>query len=218
MSRIQGNHRSMTYEIDWALVVEIVKAIPPVVVAAIVGWIAYQQWVTAKDKLALDLFDRRFAAHKALVSSINAWRNEKYRQSENVIFQPPSEHATQLNREIAEARFLFGDDVRDQLKVIVKLLQDLESAKGAVHRLAADAPDDDATQETLGRVLIGLAASNDAVKEFDHRVERYMMLDRISVAKPKPRLEEDKAPGLAATLAAVREQRKAEGPHPVADD
>lgn len=40
----------MMCEIDWLLIVEVVKIVPALVIAGIVALIAYQQWVTAKDK------------------------------------------------------------------------------------------------------------------------------------------------------------------------
>lgn len=198
------------YEVDWSLVVEFLKAGPPTIIAGIVGWIAYQQWRTAKDKLALDLFDRRFAAHRALTESIRAWSNEPYRVAEQVVFRPPSPHSTQLNRDIAEARFLFGEDVRQDLAEIVRLLNALESAKDALHLHRSEDDNDRAGAAKARAMLLAYDNLSKAVERFDHDVERYMMLDKISVGKPKDRQSSEEKPNLATILEQVEAKEAAE--------
>ncbi|WP_153513899.1 hypothetical protein [Agrobacterium sp. ICMP 6402] len=66
--------------------------------------IAWRQWRTAKDKVKLDLFDRRFAVFmdvRKLVSEAGQQRNFSDRALPNEV--------------IARGRFLFGKDVQDQL-------------------------------------------------------------------------------------------------------
>lgn len=179
-------YQSLMCKIDWSVVLDFIKAGPPILIAGIVGWIAFQQLRTAKDKLALDLFDRRFAAHKAITASMKAWSNEPFRVVENYVFKPPSEHSIQLNREIAEARFLFGDDVREQLTAVVKLLDDLETAKDALH--THDGVSEPDGERKARRVMIAFSDLNEAQLELDHRFERYMMLNSISVGRPKERV------------------------------
>src|SRR5207247_751468 len=41
------------------------------VVAAVAGYIAWQQWQTARQRLRLDLFDRRYALYESLQQMIN---------------------------------------------------------------------------------------------------------------------------------------------------
>lgn len=204
-------------EIDWSVVLDFVKAVPPILIAGIVGWVAFQQWRTAKDKLALDLFDRRFAAHRAITASMKSWSNEPYRVVENVVFKPPSEHSIQLNREVAEARFLFGDDVREQLKVVVKLLDDLESAKDALHTY--DRESDAEGERKARRMMIAFSDLAEAQSELDHRVERYMMLNKISVGKPKERVvpERSEINKMVRQMEADAEQEKAAGVSPSGD-
>lgn len=194
-------------EINWLLVLDFLKAGPPILIAGIVGWVAYQQWKTAKDKLALDLFDRRFAAHKSITGAIQAWSLEPYRGAENLIFRPPSQHSIELARDIAEARFLFGDDVRDQLKEVTKLLDALEATKDALHLHNTG----DVEGEKKARaIILAHHELSEALAKFNRDVERYMMLDRISVGKPKGPPPPDGKPSLATLIKAMEEKEAVE--------
>jgi len=53
------------------LQIKLFTAIAQVGMAAMVGYIAYQQWQTARKKLKADLFDRRFAAYRDLVQQVH---------------------------------------------------------------------------------------------------------------------------------------------------
>lgn len=59
--------------------VEYVKAlgtpIVALIAASIAGGIAYRQWVTARNKLKLDLFDRRMAVYMSAVRVLEQIRN-----------------------------------------------------------------------------------------------------------------------------------------------
>jgi len=58
-----------------ALVPVLSAAVAPIT-AAIVAWIAFQQWQTARQKLILDLFDRRFAAYSDFSNSVTKYLND----------------------------------------------------------------------------------------------------------------------------------------------
>ena len=76
------------------------------VVACFGVWIAYQQWITARDKLRLDLYERRmevYAAARAALSAVFA-RNDL----------TPAEESTYL-RGVAGAQWLYGKDVTKYL-------------------------------------------------------------------------------------------------------
>ena len=58
---------------DWSTVVAAAVALVPVLsalltptIAIITTYIAYEQWRTNRNKLKLDLFDRRFAVYDAM--------------------------------------------------------------------------------------------------------------------------------------------------------
>ena len=74
-------------------------------VALAVAYIAYRQWKTARDKLRLDLFDKRFAV----------FMDVRKIASETMQDRPASDPA--LPQEvIARGRFLFGAEVVSELK------------------------------------------------------------------------------------------------------
>ena len=59
-----------------ALTVSIAPAIASSFAAIVVAYVAWQQWRTARHKLAVDLFDRRLAAYRALNNAIGTRHNE----------------------------------------------------------------------------------------------------------------------------------------------
>jgi hypothetical protein len=73
------------YQIDWPLLGTILSGTIPITIAAIVAWVAVQQWITAKNKLALDLFDRRFAAWKALDAAFDGLMAKMAQEHEEMV-------------------------------------------------------------------------------------------------------------------------------------
>jgi len=69
--------------------------------AAVIAW---RQWRTARDKVKLDLFDRRF----------NVFMDARKLASEGVQLGKFTDPGLP-NEVIARAKFLFGDDVRTEL-------------------------------------------------------------------------------------------------------
>lgn len=89
------------------------------VVASFGAWIAYQQWITARDKLRLDLYERRMAVYKA------AW------EAMGIVFTRggiSTEDESTYLQGIAGAQWLFGEEVVDYLnKELWEQLTDLHS-------------------------------------------------------------------------------------------
>lgn len=157
----------MTYVPDWPLIAEILKAGLPPVIALGVAWIAYQQWKTAKDKLALDLFERRLANYRAWSTALAA----KFQEIMN---------STDLDGRIAslrsdliflqhtsEARFLFGEETYSLIHRLVLKLEELEENPG-------NNPEFNGLQALYHRDRASLASVLDG----------YLLLDRISVSRP----------------------------------
>ena len=65
-------------------------------------WIGWRQHVTARDKLRLDLYDRRVAVYKALMSSVSKI---------TAVARADLQDVQEIGATVAQARFLFGTDV-----------------------------------------------------------------------------------------------------------
>lgn len=88
-------------------------------VAVGVAWVAYQQWVTAKRKLAFDLFERRYSIYdRAMAGVYQAIRDGDVR---NAIRQ------VALVR--SEASFVFGPEVEKYLAELQGTLAELGLAR-----------------------------------------------------------------------------------------
>lgn len=99
---------------EWAQWVQavgpLITALATVVVGIVVGYIAYRQWLTAREKLVLDLFDKRFKVFKLLRTIVSELTSTG--QLEDV-------GAT--NELVAEGRFLFGPEVTADFEEIHRI-------------------------------------------------------------------------------------------------
>ncbi len=108
-----------------------------VVIAAIVAYIAWQQHKTNRDKLRLDLYDRRFKVFDRVKIFVTDVFLEQ-RVSE--------EQLGQYRGATAEATFLFKDDILEYLKDVTKKAYELQRVNRAIktnlsqekHRQATD--------------------------------------------------------------------------------
>ena len=66
------------------------------------AWIAFQQWRTARDKLRLDLFERRSAVVQAL---------REFLRDVTPNGQPTADATIAFHEAIEQGRFLFGDEL-----------------------------------------------------------------------------------------------------------
>lgn len=89
----------------------------PLVIAGIVAYIAYQQWITARDKLRLELFERRFSNFQRVKSELDRTLELIMQEA----WTPPTP-GTFDNRLSAfwsarqESELLFGADVSEELR------------------------------------------------------------------------------------------------------
>jgi hypothetical protein len=156
------------YEIDWPLLGMILSGTIPITIAAIVAWVAVQQWITAKNKLALDLFDRRFAAWKALDAAFDSLMAKLAQEHEDMVQDPgPVLETMAFVSAESHTRFLFGDDFRKKMEELSTHIFDMrESVEGTMF----------------------IPMRRHAVRlrwELEDVAERYMMLKNIGVAKPR---------------------------------
>lgn len=143
----------------------------------LVAWIAFQQWQTAKNKLALDLFDRRF-------KNFVTWNTIQSKRVEEIHVAHPLDLVLgeRLNwdedaytRAIEEARYLFGAEIEGKIRDADRLIDEIAAWKGTV--------DDEGAQNyrTAFNSCVRLRALL-----FDE-VDRYMLLDKIAVSQPDRR-------------------------------
>ncbi|TMJ55760.1 MAG: hypothetical protein E6G85_02970 [Alphaproteobacteria bacterium] len=86
-----------------------------VAVALFAAMIAFGQWWTARQKLVLDLFEKRFAIFMDLRRLVS----EAIQLGK--VSQPGS-----INEVIARSQFLFGSDVNEHLRELHRLFNELE--------------------------------------------------------------------------------------------
>lgn len=181
----------MMCEIDWLLIVEVVKIVPALVIAGIVALIAYQQWVTAKVKLALDLFDKRFAANKHIRDLMAQRANEKVENVTRMLGAYSTPLSDELDREIVEARYLFGEPVFQKMVEVTEALDRVVRANSKLAEINNTVLED-AVFDKLTRDIFSARRNASQLKhEIAELVEPYMMLDHISVSRPRklqPRL------------------------------
>ena len=144
--------------------VRIVQALGPSFVAIAVGFvaatIAYRQFGAAKDKLRLDLFEKRFAvyqeARKVLATTL---------QEGTVSY----DEVTTFYRNVHGSEFLFGPDVEKFLERVREKLNSLAFHEGQIRSFQDGALQDQARYQTSvdassNRMLEGTAFANDGMQ------------------------------------------------------
>jgi hypothetical protein len=91
-------------------------------IAIFAGYIARQQWRTAKNKLKLDLFDRRMTIYTAVESALHTMVRRHKIDAESLAHL----------RSAREAKWLFNDEIAEY---------DRAPAKDAIRMLRRPAPD-----------------------------------------------------------------------------
>jgi hypothetical protein len=91
--------------------IAVLQALLTPAIAVSVAYVAYRQWQTARQKLALDLFDRRFQVYMDFRRIV----------SELVQLGELSDRGLP-NELIARARFLFDEDVLTEIKELHRLV------------------------------------------------------------------------------------------------
>lgn len=88
--------------------------------------IAWGQWHTTRQKLILDLFDKRTEKYRALRKATG-----------NLNSQGMADHATRFafSRAVYDMEYLFGRDVIDHLEETIRLLATIASAERRLQRM-----------------------------------------------------------------------------------
>lgn len=176
----------MSYGINWLLIAEVLKAAVPPLIAIVVAYIAWHQWQTAKDKLALDLFDRRHAVWiDASAAYTQALRDLHSIDTEKVGPLWVSPGLASFGHAKERAYFLFGSDVIKPWVIVEQALFHLGHRKGRGRDFMETDVIFDARQQAEDRY------SRDAQvgwEDLRKAIEPYMMMGHIAVNRPgKPR-------------------------------
>ncbi|EZP43175.1 hypothetical protein BW38_03522 [Stenotrophomonas sp. RIT309] len=124
------------------LQIKLFTAIGQILVAAAVGIIALRQWLTARNKLKADLFDRRYKLYVDLGQSLQR------------IVEGDSSAVVQMRRLLAEARWLFGEKTAERLrKEVGNPFQMLAEAKDAAWSRTAGSDQSKLAQEHLDAMV-----------------------------------------------------------------
>lgn len=164
------------------IIAAIISASVAVITGTVVGYFAWKQWRVAQDKLALDLFDRRFAIWSRIQLKL-AERLKEIHSAHDEGKQPHfiTENLQSLWVAIDDAHFLFGEDVRAALKKV----------DDAIFSFGGDSPDSWVDYETTaGRKAkvparhVGQETVTKALRALREAVEPYMAMQKIGVSRP----------------------------------
>ena len=113
--------------------VQYLQAVAPTLVAIAVGYVAYRQWATARDRVKLDLFEKRYAVYHELTTVLATTLQDGTIAYGDVLA---------LSRSIRGYEFLFGKEVESYLKEITEKLNSLAYYEGQI-ALGGDNPNYD---------------------------------------------------------------------------
>ena len=121
---------------DWAQWIQamgpVVTAAATVAIGAIVAFVAWRQWQTAREKLALDLFEDRIAVYSKVLSAIRLIERPGRSEGKN---------PNVLLREARdEAQFLFGPEVTEYVRRLISAAANLGLATSK-HKARDEAQD-----------------------------------------------------------------------------
>ena len=88
----------------------IAQAVGPTIVAVIVAYVAIRQWLTARNKLKLDLFEKRYDVYIAVVTYLS-------RLTQGV--RITNEHVHEVSFAIAGCEFVFNPEMNEFVRDIM---------------------------------------------------------------------------------------------------
>ncbi len=128
-----------------------------VVIAALVALITFLQWKTAREKVLLDLFDKRFAVYDELCSVVGRGGIDQ-----TAIFD--------FKRAASRAQFLFGPEVQTFLEE-----RQADLSREMIARNVQPRPVPEDQREAVDAAnLARLNHLSDFTKDFDEKVAPYM--------------------------------------------
>ncbi|ELS30436.1 MULTISPECIES: hypothetical protein [Pseudanabaena] len=107
------------------LIEKIILALPSIIIAGIVAYIAYQQYEINRQKLKLDLYDRRFKIYSAAIALVRfayePFPDQRYKDITEKIDNEFTDH-------LSAAYFLLNREAFNTLEQISQEVRDLASA------------------------------------------------------------------------------------------
>lgn len=101
--------------------IDVLTALLTPTIALAVAWVSFQQWKTARDKLNLDLFDKRYVVYRGATDAIRTVTRDggcKNNEAFGLMLAAWS-----------ESQFLFGPEVQGYLDELLNVIIDVESAQ-----------------------------------------------------------------------------------------
>ncbi|TBF41478.1 hypothetical protein [Rhizobium leguminosarum] len=109
---------------------EVLAALLTPTIALAVAWISFQQWRTARSKLTLDLFEKRYAVYQNVQASlvlIAAHGGSKGTGAFKSMFEA-----------WRESQFLFGPEVASRLDELLAVIIKIETAEAEMETISED--------------------------------------------------------------------------------
>ncbi|MBC8378484.1 MAG: hypothetical protein H8E62_04845 [Planctomycetes bacterium] len=132
--------------------------------AAIVAWTGYQQHKLAKERLKLDLFEKRFAVYKAAQRFLSIiLRDANFKDGELFEFRGGTQDGT----------FLFGPDIPDYIAMLDKKALDMKTANMQLEGL----PKSDERSELVGKEMQLLKELTDELPRLKEVFAPYLRFD-----------------------------------------
>lgn len=155
---------------EWAPIIgPAITGLVAIITGGAVAYFAWRNWRTAKDKLAIDLFDRRLANYRAWNLCFQSRRDLLAKHGRpGVPLYEIHEWNPDVRVAVDDSRFLFGEDIHSDILGLMSLMDDWSGSLAAMSDAATD----------LGRQV------DKRMYRLGRAVEPYMMLDKIAVNRP----------------------------------
>lgn len=164
----------------------LITAVATIIAATTVGVFSWRQWRIAKDKLALDLFDRRMAASTAFTDAAVARMEEiadtrSYNYADHLENPQPIVKQLELTKRTTDIHFLFGPEVTARAtRILINLTKQSQLHEEMMKEKELLTPGFEAYWAERMR-LTNLSS------DFRKSLEPYMMLGDIAVNRPAKR-------------------------------
>ena len=151
-----------------------VIAVTPVLISALVAWIARQQWRTNREKLRLDLYERRFAVYESTLAFYQALIGG----GEPIPSESFSAVQKSFVKSYRESQFLFKPD-----SGIFALLGEVHSRSFSIIGLKEEGKGLSTHPETFRKVTAEasetLSFLHRAIEKLEHEIAPYLNFHKV---------------------------------------